>query len=94
MLVAMLLMALSILGLCLRTIRDSVRVERNLRDLRSMLIGLVALVCALHIHGVSENVPLVLYFGVLGISVGVARNIRKELNNCTCSQLDSHSVGV
>ena len=59
-----------------------------------MLIGLVALVCALHIHGVSENVPLVLYFGVLGVSVGVARNIRKELNNCTCSQLDSHSVGV
>ena len=89
MLLVMLLMSLSILRNSLRTIRDSIDVSGDIRDLRSLLIGLTALICALHVHGVSENVPLVIYFGILGISAGVLRKLKHELKNINLEGIDA-----
>lgn len=89
MLFVMLLMSLSILRSSLRAIRDSIHFSGDIRYLRSLLIGLTALVCALHVHGVSENVPLVIYFSILGVSAGVSRKLKHELKN-----LNLDAIGV
>ena len=89
MLFVILLMSLSILRNSLSAIRDSIDVSGDIRDLRSLLIGLAALICAIHVHGVFENIPLVIYFGILGISAGVSRKLKHELRN---SNLDLSGV--